>query len=116
LIKRLYFFIDHIGSAFKFHGKAYHNRLANWPNAPSRRRATRFETWNIPSFKMSKYTMPEDDGPTAAVVEDGCVAFNTESCTVIVAETKTGKVIWQEWLGDPLMSQPAISKSRLYIA
>jgi hypothetical protein len=65
---------------------------------------------------MSKYTMPEDDGPTAAVVEDGCVAFNTESCTVIVAETKTGKVIWQEWLGDPLMSQPAISKSRLYIA
>lgn len=57
-----------------------------------------------------------DDGPTAAVVEDGCVAFNTESCTVIVAEAKTGKVIWQEWLGDPLMSQPAISKGRLYIA
>src|SRR5215470_15147716 len=58
----------------------------------------------------------QDDGPTAAVVEDGCVAFNTESCTVIVAEAKTGKVIWQEWLGDPLMSQPAISKGRLYIA
>jgi Ca-activated chloride channel homolog len=58
----------------------------------------------------------KDDGPTAAVVEDGCVAFNTESCTVIVAEAKTGKVIWQEWLGDPLMSQPAISKGRLYIA
>jgi Ca-activated chloride channel homolog len=58
----------------------------------------------------------KDDGPTAAVVEDGCVAFNTESCTVIVAEARTGKVIWQEWLGDPLMSQPAISKGRLYIA
>src|SRR5215510_6766168 len=58
----------------------------------------------------------QDDGPTAAVVEDGYVAFNTESCTVIVAEAKTGKVIWQEWLGDPLMSQPAISKDRLYIA
>jgi Ca-activated chloride channel homolog len=58
----------------------------------------------------------QDDGPTAAVVEDGFVAFNTESCTVIVAEAKTGKVIWQEWLGDPLMSQPAISKGRLYIA
>jgi outer membrane protein assembly factor BamB len=57
-----------------------------------------------------------DDGPTAAVVEDGFVAFNTESCTVIVAEAKTGKVIWQEWLGDPLMSQPAIYKGRLYIA
>src|SRR5262245_17698772 len=58
----------------------------------------------------------QDDGPTAAVVEDGYVAFNTESCTVIVAEAKTGKVSWQEWLGDPLMSQPAISKGRLYIA
>lgn len=57
-----------------------------------------------------------DDGPTAAVVEDGCVAFNTESCTVVVCDGKTGKVLWQEWLGDPLMSQPAIYKGRLYIA
>jgi len=57
-----------------------------------------------------------DDGPTAAVVEDGYVAFNTESCTVIVCDAKTGKLVWQEWLGDPLMSQPAIYKGRLYIA
>jgi outer membrane protein assembly factor BamB len=57
-----------------------------------------------------------DDGPTAAVVEDGYVAFNTESCTVIVAEARTGKVVWQEWLGDPLMSQPAISRGRLFMA
>ncbi len=58
----------------------------------------------------------QDDGPTAAVVQDGYVAFNTESCTVIVAEAKTGRIVWQEWLGDPLMSQPAISNGRLYIA
>ncbi len=57
-----------------------------------------------------------DDGPTAAVVEDGYVAFNTESCTLIVVDEKTGKVVWQEWLGDPLMSQPAIYKGRLFIA
>jgi outer membrane protein assembly factor BamB len=57
-----------------------------------------------------------DDGPSAAVVENGYVAFNTESCTVVVCEAKTGKVVWQEWLGDPLMSQPAISNGRLYIA
>src|SRR5262249_55240925 len=57
-----------------------------------------------------------DDGPTAAVVEGGYVGFNTESCTVIVVDEKTGKVIWQEWLGDPLMSQPAISDGRLFIA
>src|SRR5260370_29711400 len=56
------------------------------------------------------------DAPTAAVVEAGYVAFNTESCTLIVVDEKTGKVIWQEWLGDPLMSQPAISKGRLFIA
>lgn len=57
-----------------------------------------------------------DDGPTAAVEEDGYVAFNTESCTVIVVEAETGKVVWQEWLGDPLMSQPAVSNGRLFIA
>lgn len=57
-----------------------------------------------------------DDGPTAAVVEDGCVAFNTESCTVIVTDAKTGKLLWLEWLGDPLMSQPAIAKGKLYMA
>src|SRR5262249_14314126 len=57
-----------------------------------------------------------DDGPTAAVVEDGCVAFNTESCTVIVVDALSGKLLWQEWLGDPLMSQPAIAKGKLFIA
>jgi Ca-activated chloride channel family protein len=57
-----------------------------------------------------------DDGPTAAVVEGRYVAFNTESCTIIVVDEKTGKTIWQEWLGDPLMSQPAIYKGRLFIA
>ncbi|HVF57104.1 MAG TPA: PQQ-binding-like beta-propeller repeat protein [Pyrinomonadaceae bacterium] len=57
-----------------------------------------------------------DDGPSAAVVEDGFVAFNTESCTLVVADAKTGKVVWEQWLGDPLMSQPAISKGRVYMA
>jgi Ca-activated chloride channel family protein len=57
-----------------------------------------------------------DDGPTAAVVADGLVAFNTESCTLVVVEEWTGRVIWQEWLGDPLMSQPAIDKGILYMA
>lgn len=58
----------------------------------------------------------DDDGPTAAVVEDGCVAFNTESCTIYVAEATTGRLLWKEWLGDPLMSQPAIWEGRVYIA
>lgn len=57
-----------------------------------------------------------DDGPTAAVVENGMVAFNTESCTVYVLDAQTGKLVWQEWLGDPLMSQPAVASGKLYIA
>ncbi|HYX68643.1 MAG TPA: PQQ-binding-like beta-propeller repeat protein [Terriglobales bacterium] len=63
--------------------------------------------WKVPT---------SDDGPTAAVVEAGYVAFNTESCTVIVVDEKTGKIVWQEWLGDPLMSQPAIADGRLFMA
>jgi len=57
-----------------------------------------------------------DDGPTAAVVEDGYVAFNTESCTIFVVDEKTGKVVWKKWLGDPLMSQPAIYKGQIFMA
>lgn len=57
-----------------------------------------------------------DDGPTAAVVAEGMVAFNTESCTLVVVDERRGRVIWQEWLGDPLMSQPAIDKGVLFMA
>ncbi|MCI0381098.1 MAG: PQQ-binding-like beta-propeller repeat protein [Gemmataceae bacterium] len=56
-----------------------------------------------------------DDGPTAAVVADGCVAFNTESCELEII-TMEGKRLWKKWLGDPLMSMPAIHKGRVYMA
>src|SRR5215208_7974961 len=68
-----------------------------------------FYAFDAKTGRMVWKTNTGDDGPSAAVVEDGLVAFNTESCTVIVVEAKTGKLVWQEWLGDPLMSQPAIS-------
>ena len=58
----------------------------------------------------------KDDGPTAAVVEDGFCVFNTESCTVYVLDAKSGKLVWQQWLGDPLMSQPAVANGRLFIS
>lgn len=57
-----------------------------------------------------------DDGPTAAVVEDGSVVFNTESCTIYTLDIATGKLIWSKWLGDPLLSQPAIADGRVYMA
>ncbi len=75
-----------------------------------------FYAFDAATGKIRWQIKTSDDGPSAAVVEDGCVAFNTESCTVIVVAEETGKLLWQEWLGDPLMSQPAISQGRLFIA
>lgn len=57
-----------------------------------------------------------DDGPTAAVVAKGKVVFNTESCTLFVLDGETGEVVWARWLGDPLLSQPAISDERVIVA
>src|SRR5262249_43657395 len=56
-----------------------------------------------------------DDGPTAAVVDRGRVVFNTESCELEVITT-AGKPIWKKWLGDPLMSMPAVTDGRVYMA
>lgn len=75
-----------------------------------------FYAFDAKTGKLVWKTHTGDDGPTAAVVEDGLVAFNTESCTLVVVDEQTGKMVWQEWLGDPLMSQPAVSKGRLYMA
>jgi outer membrane protein assembly factor BamB len=55
----------------------------------------------------------EDDGPTAAVVHEGHVAFNTESCELEVLNT-AGQPLWKQWLGDPLMSMPAMGGDRVY--
>lgn len=56
-----------------------------------------------------------DDGPTAAVVTDGHVVFNTESCELEVL-TVAGRPVWKKWLGDPLMSMPAAADGRIYMA
>lgn len=75
-----------------------------------------FYAFDAASGELAWQLRTTDDGPTAAVVEQGFVAFNTESCSVIVCEARTGRVVWEEWLGDPLMSQPAIAGERLFIA
>jgi len=49
-----------------------------------------------------------DGGPTAAIYDRERILFNTESCTIFVANADTGELIWKRWLGDPLMSQPVI--------
>ncbi|MGD8719665.1 MAG: PQQ-binding-like beta-propeller repeat protein [Candidatus Zixiibacteriota bacterium] len=56
-----------------------------------------------------------DDGPTAAIVHNGRVAFNTESCILYVLDAKKGTKVWSQWLGDPLMAQPAAAGDKIYI-
>jgi len=58
----------------------------------------------------------KDDGPTAAVLAEGFVAFNTESCTLEVVEAASGAVAWERWLGDPLLAQPAVMDGRVFMA
>jgi outer membrane protein assembly factor BamB len=65
--------------------------------------------------KMLWQYRTSDDGPTAAVAAEGCVAFNTESCELEVV-SRDGKPLWKKWLGDPLMSMPAIAGGRLLMA
>lgn len=56
----------------------------------------------------------DDDGPSSAVLADGVVVFNTESCTTFALDAKTGAQLWSHWLGDPLTSTPTIAKGRVF--
>src|SRR5262249_27580451 len=56
-----------------------------------------------------------DDGPTGAVVAEDHVVFNTESCELEVL-TVDGRRVWKKWLGDPLMSMPAVGQGRGFMA
>ena len=56
-----------------------------------------------------------DDGPTAAVISGDLIAFNTESCELEII-TRAGKQLWKKWLGDPLMSMPAIHQGKVFMA
>jgi outer membrane protein assembly factor BamB len=74
-----------------------------------------FYAFDARSGKMLWQHRTTDDGPTAAVVADGCVIFNTESCELEVLGLD-GKPKWKKWLGDPLMSMPGIAEGRLLMA
>ena len=74
-----------------------------------------FYAFDAQTGKMLWQYRTSDDGPTAAVVDEGHVAFNTESCELEML-TMDGKPVWKKWLGDPLMSMPAITQGRLLMA
>jgi outer membrane protein assembly factor BamB len=58
----------------------------------------------------------EDNGPTAVVFDRGRIVFNTESCTLMAIDAKTGKKLWHRWLGDPTLAQTAVSGALVYAA
>ncbi len=57
-----------------------------------------------------------DDGPTAATLAGDRVLFNTESCTLCCHEAGSGRLVWERWLGDPLLAQPAVGDGRVFMA
>jgi outer membrane protein assembly factor BamB len=61
-------------------------------------------------------TALEDNGPTAAIYEEGRVIFNTESCTLFVLDAATGKRLWHKWLGDPTLAQTAVADGLVFAA
>lgn len=76
----------------------------------------RFYAFNAYSGELDWSIAAPDGGPTAAIIEDGKVIFNTESCTIFVADAESGEVLWSRWLGDPLMSQPAAAHGLVFSA
>lgn len=56
----------------------------------------------------------DDDGASSAACEDGVTVFNTESCTIFAVDSKTGKLLWSYFLGDPLMSSPTIAGGKVF--
>ncbi len=56
----------------------------------------------------------DDDGPSAAACDRGVCVFNTESCTLFAVDADSGELLWAWWLGDPLMSAPAIAGGKVF--
>jgi Ca-activated chloride channel family protein len=75
-----------------------------------------FFAFNAYSGELSWALRAPDGGPTAAILQDRRVVFNTESCTIFVADADTGELRWSRYLGDPLMSQPAADDQRVFSA
>ncbi len=74
-----------------------------------------FYAFDAHSGALAWHLHTKDDGPTAAVLANGVAVFNTECCTLEVVETATGRVVWEKWLGDPLLAQPAVMQERVFM-
>ncbi len=55
----------------------------------------------------------DDDGPSTGVPCDDLILLGTESCTVFALHQETGELAWSAYLGDPLLSTPAVANGRM---
>lgn len=78
--------------------------------------STRFFAFDAFTGELSWALRAPDGGPSAAIIKDERVIFNTESCTIFVADAETGELRWSRYLGDPLMSQPAADGELVFSA
>ncbi len=76
--------------------------------------SSQFYAYNARSGQALWAASAPDGGPTAAIVEDDRVMFNTESCTLFAIDVNTGEHLWRRWLGDPLMGQPASGNGMVF--
>lgn len=74
-----------------------------------------FYAFNADTGAVRWQYQTHDDGPTAAIVAEDRVIFNTESCELEVL-TLEGQPVWKKWLGDPLLSIPAAANGRVFMA
>lgn len=70
---------------------------------------------DLASGRKDWETALKDNGVGATVVDKDQTYVTTESCTIYSIATKTGKIVWSKWLGDPVLSSPAIVGDRIYV-
>ena len=57
-----------------------------------------------------------DIGACAVTCKENTVVVNYESCTLFALDGQTGEMRWSWWLGDPLLSSPAIDNGKAFTA
>ncbi|HSQ65369.1 MAG TPA: PQQ-binding-like beta-propeller repeat protein [Polyangiaceae bacterium] len=65
--------------------------------------------------EVTSAALLNDNGAGPVSAADDAIAYTSESCTLYSADATTGKVRWSKWLGDPLVSHPAVASNVIYL-
>lgn len=55
-----------------------------------------------------------ESGPSPAVLHNGVLLINTESCTLYAVDVATGTLLWSHWLSDYLYSTPTATGNNVF--